>query len=116
MGGSGPVIDGGMTEEQYRKLQMEERQFQKQMEEEAFARAEEAEAKRMEMEQANVDRLRAQEDAEARAVQQSELSSRVRSIVSKTTMTTTWELLTFMAPCPRDRARPTPLTTGVIDE
>ena len=74
MGGSGPVIDGGMTEEQYRKLQMEERQFQKQMEEEAFARAEEAELKRMEMEQANVDRLRAQEDAEARAVQQSELS------------------------------------------
>lgn len=74
MGGSGPVIDGGMTEEQYRKLQMEERQFQKQMEEEAFARAEEAETKRMEMEQANVDRLRAQEDAEARAVQQSELS------------------------------------------
>ena len=71
--GSTPTVDGGMTEEQYRKLQLEERQFQAELEEQAFARAEESEARRLETEQANKERLAAQENAEKAAIQQSEL-------------------------------------------
>lgn len=72
--GAGPSIDGGMTEEQYSKLQMEERQFQASLEKEAYARAEESEAKRLSMEEANKEKLAAQEDAEKNAIQQSELA------------------------------------------
>ena len=72
--GSSPTVDGGMTEEQYRRLQQEEREWQKELEDQNYARAQEAEAQRMEMEQSNQERLAAQEDAEKLAVQQSELS------------------------------------------
>ena len=72
--GAAPSIDGGMTEQQYRELQMEERKFQKELEDEAYARAQESEAKRLEMEEANKAKLAAQEDAEKLAVQQSEMS------------------------------------------
>lgn len=72
--GAAPSIDGGMTEAQYKSLQMEERQFQAKLEEDAYARAEESEAKRVEMEEANQQRLASQEDAEKLAVQQSEMA------------------------------------------
>lgn len=69
-----PSIDGGMTEQQYRTLQMEEREFQKELEDDAYARAQESEARRIEMEEANKAQLAAQEDAEKLATQQSEMA------------------------------------------
>ena len=35
--GGGPTVEGGMTEQQYRKLQMEERQFMSEQEEKQLA-------------------------------------------------------------------------------
>lgn len=72
--GAAPSIDGGMTEAEYKKLQMEEREFQAGLEKEAYARAEESEAKRLSMEETNKEQLAAQEDAEKNAIQQSELA------------------------------------------
>ena len=64
MGGA-PTIDGGMTEEQYRKLQMEERQFMSEQEERQMMLMNEMEDKRVQREQAEKkrqERLRSKEE------------------------------------------------------
>ena len=65
MGGGAPQVSGGMTEEQYRKLQMEERAFMAQQEERQMQLMNEMEQKRVEREQAEMqkqERLRSQEE------------------------------------------------------
>jgi len=65
MGGGGPTIAGGMTEEQYRSLQMEERAFMAQQEERQMKLMNEMEEKRLAREQAEMqkqERVRAQEE------------------------------------------------------
>lgn len=65
MGGGAPSIAGGMTEEQYRKLQMEERAFMAQQEERQMQLMNEMEDKRIEREKAEMqkqERLRASEE------------------------------------------------------
>jgi len=64
MGGA-PTVDGGMTEEQYRKLQMEERQFMSEQEERQMMLMNEMEDKRVQREQAEKkrqERLRSKEE------------------------------------------------------
>ena len=56
---SSPSVDGGMTETQYKRLQMDERKWQAELEEQKYARSQEAEAKRLEMEKANEQKLQA---------------------------------------------------------
>lgn len=68
-----PSIDGGMTEEQYAKLQQEERSWQKELQDENYARAQAAEEKRLAMEQANEEKLEAQKSAEENAIQSAQL-------------------------------------------
>lgn len=63
--GGGPTIDGGMTEAQYAKLQMEERKFMSEQEERQMALMGDIEDKRTEREQAEIqkqERLRANEE------------------------------------------------------
>lgn len=65
MGGSAPTIDGGMSEEQYRKLQMEEREFMAQQEERQMQLMNEQEDKRVRREAAELqrqERLRGKEE------------------------------------------------------
>ncbi len=64
-----PSIDGGMTEEQYAKLQQEERVWQKELQDENYARAQAAEEKRLAMEKAHEEKLGAQKNAEEQAIQ-----------------------------------------------
>ena len=66
MGGGAPTIDGGMSEEQYRKLQMEEREFMAQQEERQMQLMNEQEDKRSQREAAEKqrqDRIRGKEEA-----------------------------------------------------
>lgn len=63
--GGGPTVEGGMTEQQYRKLQMEERQFMSEQEEKQLALMGEMEDKRVQREQAEIkkqERLREKEE------------------------------------------------------
>lgn len=63
--GGGPTIDGGMTEAQYAKLQMEERKFMSEQEERQMSLMGDIEDKRTEREQAEIqkqERLRANEE------------------------------------------------------
>ena len=63
--GGGPSIDGGMTEAQYAKLQMEERKFMSEQEERQMTLMGEMEDKRTERERAEIqkqERLRANEE------------------------------------------------------
>lgn len=63
--GGGPTVSGGMTEEQYRKLQMEERAFMAQQEERQMQLMGEMEEKRIQREQAEMqkqERLRTAEE------------------------------------------------------
>jgi hypothetical protein len=63
--GGGPTIAGGMSEEQYRKLQMEERAFMAQQEERQMKLMGEMEEKRLAREQAEIqkqERVRAREE------------------------------------------------------
>tara|TARA_R100000951_G_scaffold116772_2_gene130644 strand:- start:1026 stop:1409 length:384 start_codon:yes stop_codon:yes gene_type:complete len=65
MGGGAPTIDGGMSEEQYRKLQMEEREFMAQQEERQMQLMNEQEDKRSQREAAEKqrqDRIRGKEE------------------------------------------------------
>lgn len=71
---SSPKVDGGMTEEQYKRLQMDERKFQAELEERKFNRAQDAEAKRLEQEKANEERLESIKNAEERAIDQAEMN------------------------------------------
>ena len=72
--GSAPKIDGGMTEEQYRQLQLEEQQFQAKLEDEKYNRAMEYEESQREYESAREEKLAAQKGAEELAIQQGELA------------------------------------------
>jgi len=73
--GGGPVkVDGGMTEEQYRQLQLEEQQFQAKLEDEKYERAMEYEENQREYEQAREEKLSAQKGAEELAIQQGEMA------------------------------------------
>lgn len=72
--GGSPQIDGGMTEEQYAKLQLEERQWQQELQDQNYARAQAAEERRLAQEGAHEDRLRAQENAEQAAIQAAQMS------------------------------------------
>jgi hypothetical protein len=62
MGGS-PKIDGGMTLNEQQTLMREEREFQKQQEVERRAAAEATEARRVQREAADRDRLKREEEA-----------------------------------------------------
>lgn len=65
MGGGAPSVAGGMTEMQYRQLQMEERAFMAQQEERQMQLMNEMEEKRLEREQAEMqkqERLRTAEE------------------------------------------------------
>tara|TARA_B100001093_G_scaffold152768_1_gene145459 strand:- start:13369 stop:13785 length:417 start_codon:yes stop_codon:yes gene_type:complete len=65
MGGGAPSIDGGMSEEQYRRLQMEERQFMVEQEERQMSLMNEMEDKRVQREKAEMqkqERLRSKEE------------------------------------------------------
>ena len=73
MGGT-PVIDGGMTEEEYRQLQMEEREWQAELEEKKYERAQQYEAEQREYEDAKAEKLEAQKRAEELAIEQGELA------------------------------------------
>ena len=73
MGGS-PVIDGGMTEDQYRQLQTEEREWQSELEEKKYERAMEYEAEQREYTEAKEEKLEAQKRAEELAIEQGELA------------------------------------------
>lgn len=74
MGGGAPVVDGGMTEDQYRQLQLEEQQFQARLEDEKYERAMEYEANQREYEEAREEKLSAQKGAEELALEQGELA------------------------------------------
>lgn len=73
MGGA-PTIDGGMTEDQYRQLQSEEREWQGQLEETKYARAMEYEQRQREYEESKKEQLGAQKNAEELALEQGELA------------------------------------------
>jgi hypothetical protein len=71
--GAGPTIDGGMTQAEYRELQMEERQFMSQQEEKQMALMQEMEEKRLQREQAEAakqTRLREKEEEALGALEQ----------------------------------------------
>ena len=65
-------IDGGMTEDQYRQLQSEERVWQEQLEDKKYERAMEYEQEQREYEEANKEKLAAQKNAEELAIEQGE--------------------------------------------
>lgn len=65
MGGGAPSISGGMSEDQYRRLQMEERAFMAQQEERQMKLMNEMEDKRVQREKAEIqkqERLRTAEE------------------------------------------------------
>tara|TARA_B110000211_G_scaffold225139_1_gene276962 strand:+ start:1437 stop:1772 length:336 start_codon:yes stop_codon:yes gene_type:complete len=72
--GSAPSVDGGMTEEQYERLQMEEREWQAEMEAEKYAQAMAYEKETREYEQSQKEQLEAQKNAEGLALEQGELA------------------------------------------
>lgn len=74
MGGGPVAVDGGMTEDQYRQLQLEEQQFQARLEDQKYERAMEYEAKQREYEEAREEKLAAQKGAEELAIEQGELA------------------------------------------
>ena len=71
MGGA-PTIDGGMTQEEYRQLQSEERQWQSELEDKKYERALEMEQKQREYEDAKSEKMEAQKRAEELAIEQGE--------------------------------------------
>lgn len=73
MGGA-PTIDGGMTEEQYRQLQSEEREWQSELEAEKYERAMAHEKEQREYEEAQAEKLESQKNAEELALEQGELA------------------------------------------
>lgn len=73
MGGA-PTVDGGMSEEQYAKLQMEEREWQAQMEAEKYDKAMAYEKEQRDYEEGQKESLEAQKNAEALALEQGELA------------------------------------------
>lgn len=81
MGGGAPTIDGGMSEEQYRKLQMEEREFMSQQEERQMQLMNEQEDKRSQREAAELkrqERLRGKEE-EALSEMERQISDQTES-------------------------------------
>jgi len=83
MGGSGPTIDGGMTEEQYKKLQLDERKFMSEQEDKQMARMEEMEDKRVQREENEMlrqERVREREN-EALEEMENKLSSNIDAMV-----------------------------------
>lgn len=72
MGASAPQVDGGMTEEQYKRLQMDDRKWQAELEDQKYERAQEAEQRRLDMEEANEQKLASVANAEELAIQQAE--------------------------------------------
>ena len=82
MGGSGPTIDGGMTEEQYKKLQLDERKWMAEQEDKQMARMEEMEDKRAQREEAELQRQERVRDRETQALEamENKLSSNIESI------------------------------------
>ena len=66
--GGGPTIAGGMSEEQYRKLQMEEREYMAQQEERQMQLMNEQEEKRLQREQAEMRKQEKQRTAEEEAL------------------------------------------------
>jgi len=80
--GGGPTIDGGMTEAEYSRLQMEERQFMAEQEERQLALMSEMEDKRVQREQAESakqDRLREKEE-EALSALESAVTTEVEGL------------------------------------
>lgn len=73
MGGA-PTIDGGMTQDEYRQLQSEERAWQSELEAEKYDRAMEHEAEQREFEEAQAEKLAAQKGAEELALEKGELA------------------------------------------
>lgn len=85
MGGGGPVrVDGGMDEEAYRRLQMEEREFMAEQEERQMQLMNEMEDARIAREQADINRQERVRENEANALEQMEssLSDNVAAITS----------------------------------
>jgi len=72
--GSSPTVDGGMSEEQYAKLQQEEREWQADMEAEKYNQAMAYEKEQREYETSQKDALDAQKNAEQLALEQGELA------------------------------------------
>lgn len=72
MAKGGITMDGGMSQEEYRTLQFEERKWQEQLEDKKYARAKEFEQKRLEFEQAKEEKFAAQKKQEEEALQQGE--------------------------------------------
>lgn len=66
--GGGPTISGGMTEEQYKKLQMEERAYMAQQEERQMQLMNEMEEKRVQREQAEIQKQERMRTAEEEAL------------------------------------------------
>lgn len=79
MGGGAPSISGGMTEEQYKKLQMEERAFMAEQEEKQMRLMNEMEDKRTQREQQEIKRQQGLREAEEEAL--SKLEGQVSSEV-----------------------------------
>ena len=82
MGGGAPKISGGMTEEQYKKLQMEERAFMAEQEEKQMRLMGEMEDKRTEREQQEIKRQQGLREAEEEALSklEGEVSSEVENL------------------------------------
>jgi hypothetical protein len=72
MGKGGITMDQGMSQEEYRALQYEERQWQETLEEKKYARAKEFEQQRLEFESAQKEKLTAQKKAEEMALEKGE--------------------------------------------
>lgn len=85
MGGGGPVrVDGGMDEEAYRRLQMEERTFMAEQEERQMQLMNEMEDARMQREQAEINRQERVRENEESALERMEsaLSDNVTAITT----------------------------------
>ncbi len=85
MGGGSPVrVDGGMDEEAYRRLQMEERAFMAEQEERQLALMNEMEESRIAREQADINRQARVRENEENALEQMEsaLSDNVEAITT----------------------------------
>tara|TARA_A100001515_G_C4534412_1_gene197998 strand:+ start:533 stop:913 length:381 start_codon:yes stop_codon:yes gene_type:complete len=72
MGGGSPSVQGGMTEEQYRSLLQEEREFQQQQEERYRERLMEMEQQRIEMEAEQTQAIQAAEASAQDVMQEQE--------------------------------------------
>ena len=73
MGGT-PMVDGGMTEEQYKRLQMDEKAWQAELEDKKYERAMAMEQEQREYEDARTEQMAAQKGAEELALEQGELA------------------------------------------